>query len=187
MKRHPHNSTCRREKALTLVELMVCLALAAMLMAATLGSLRGLSQDRRATAGQTEAQWRLESLRQLLEADLEMADEIGFQNGELTLHTLRWIDGRSGRLDVLPCRVRYGVRTMDGRSWLCRRQEALVPGAAGGLTCELVGPEMVIAAVTAAGGDGLGGSPGGNLGSAAALSVQAVAGGQTAAWRLQRR
>lgn len=120
---------CRR-RGLTLLELMVCSALAALLMGGVLAIVSLLARDRQRLDRRDVASERSAALVSLLRRDLAGASrlEADDEGRRLVLTGYSGIDSRVRRHDNRPARVAYQIRRGDGsqtEASLTRTQEYL--------------------------------------------------------------
>jgi prepilin-type N-terminal cleavage/methylation domain-containing protein len=111
-------------RGFTLLELLACTALTALLMLAILKIVASLGASRAALARQPQVQpWRADLL-DTLRRDLTNASLVSFQAGGLTLVSHASLDPGDLTLGHQPSTVVYGLTTLGGRSWLVRRQSS---------------------------------------------------------------
>ena len=109
-------------KAFTLLELLACTALTALLMLAILKIVASLGASRAALARQPQVEpWRADLL-DTLRRDLTNASEVTFRPDGVTLVSHAWLDPEDMTLGHEPATVVYGLSALHGRTWLVRRQ-----------------------------------------------------------------
>ena len=109
-------------KAFTLLELLACTALTALLMLAILKIVASLGASRAALARQPQVQpWRADLL-DTLRRDLTNASQVTFQADGITLVSHASLDPADLTLGHQPATVAYALTTLHGRTWLVRRQ-----------------------------------------------------------------
>jgi prepilin-type N-terminal cleavage/methylation domain-containing protein len=113
----------RRNQALTLIELVAALAIVAMLMAAAVSVVAGLSRAERRDQARYESDYLAEPLARLLTGDLLQATQFEKTKEGYRLRTADCIDGRTLERKHLPCRVEYRVQRIGPRRWLVRDQQ----------------------------------------------------------------
>ena len=125
----------KEPKGLTLIELMVALAIAALLTTAVLGVtgrlLRAEVLNRRAAAGLS----RTSGLEYLLEMDLLHAQRFRCRDNGFELQSVAALRAEDLETAHLGSLVRYEVREIAGRSWLVRTQQSVAAGDFTRLVC----------------------------------------------------
>ena len=112
-------------KALTIVELTVALAIAGMLLAATLRVTSSLTRRGDWVKRRGESVGLREDIERVLAGDVVNADRCRNIEDGLVLETRACLDGEALELIHLPCHVRYQVREAGGTHWLIRTQQSL--------------------------------------------------------------
>jgi prepilin-type N-terminal cleavage/methylation domain-containing protein len=111
-------------KAFTLLELLACTALTALLMLAILKIVASLGASRAALARQPQVEFWRADLLDTLRRDLTNASQVRFQAGGITLVSHASLDPADLAFGHQPATVFYGVTTLHGRRWLVRRQSS---------------------------------------------------------------
>lgn len=114
----------RHRTGLTLIELTAAMAIAGMLMTATLGVSARLASRRRAEAVGTEDFARTQALGRLLEADVLPARRYRINDSGLWLETWSRLDRQTSARAHLPTIVNYEVRQVADDNWLVRLQQS---------------------------------------------------------------
>lgn len=109
---------------MTLVELLPALALAALLLAALMGVVKGLAQQRRALAERESPAWRQAFLEQL-RWDLLHARQMRSTPTRLTLEGFAARDFATGEATHRPTRVEYYIVEAGTQTWLLRQEAHL--------------------------------------------------------------
>ncbi len=119
----------RHRTAFTLVEMLAALMIAAMLLVGTLMVVRSLAQHMpRKLSDQREItpdSGVLQRLSDLLRRDLQHAQGMRFNRGQLRLIGYGAIDAASQMPSFRPARVVYAIEDIGGVAWLTRRQSDL--------------------------------------------------------------
>ena len=118
-----------RRTGLTLIELLATLAIATLLLGATLVVLAAMGRAERADIGRHETAFAPERLREILTIDLEHARRCRVDAGGVTLQTLARLRRTDLELEHVPTTVRYEVRRVGQESWLVRVQDDFIAGA----------------------------------------------------------
>jgi len=124
---------------LTLIELVVALAIAGMLMSATLGAVTAVSRAHALTAGADAAASGRNRLRAVLTADLCHTERYARTPDGLSLRTRARLNAKTLEIDHIPATVDYRVRRIDGRPWLLRVQK----GSRQGDLAEIMCPDVL--------------------------------------------
>jgi len=129
----------RRKNGLTLIELMVTLAITAILVTAALGAITTLTRLDKADQARDEATSIAPRVRTVLETDLTHAKRFATRDSGFVLQTVAAVKADSMELEHLPTTVTYTVRQVAGRQWLVRSQRSEI-----GSDCftELVAPDI---------------------------------------------
>jgi prepilin-type N-terminal cleavage/methylation domain-containing protein len=139
-------------RAFTLLELLACTALTAMLMLAVLQIVGSLGASRAVLARRPQVQpWRADLL-DTLRRDLTNASQVTFQSGGMTLVGHASLDPADLTLGHQPATIVYGLTTLHGRTWLVRRQSPRDTLANTSPFAELLSPDVTAFSVRPATG-----------------------------------
>lgn len=131
-----------RAKALTLVEMMVALSIAAVLLAGTLTVTARLPRSQGRLHQRSERSSVTEALSRLLCLDVLQADQVRLSPNSVELRTHATLSP-AGEVRHVPGLVTYGLRDLGGRTWLYRQQQCADGKASMALVCSgITGLEM---------------------------------------------
>jgi hypothetical protein len=147
---------------MTLVELLAATILAAMLMAAVLGVLKGVTREQRALRGSASPMgWQTQLIRQL-EWDLTNSRTLKMTASGFRLHGFAGRDFVSGAPLHCRTRIEYAVENMRGKSFLMRSEAHLNSPSLDNQSFDLVCNQIERIVLT----PGQGGAPAANAGTA---------------------
>lgn len=138
----------RRQAGFTLIEIVVALAISAMLAIAAMGVVAGLARSERAQ-GRSRSRESLEAgMRGLLARDIRQADQYRTTQDGIELHTWQALDPAT--LDGLHLEsvVGYKVAETSRHMWLVREQKSEIGGNLTELVCRGVTAVRLDASVT---------------------------------------
>lgn len=135
-----------RPTGLTLVEMVVALAIAAVLLAGTLTVTARLPRSQGRLHQRTERSSVTEALSRLLNLDVLQADQVRLLPNRVELRTHATLSP-AGEVRHVPGFVAYSLRDVSGRTWLVRRQQCADGKTSTALVCsEVTGVEMPLPA-----------------------------------------
>jgi prepilin-type N-terminal cleavage/methylation domain-containing protein len=119
---------------LTLVEMVVALAIAAVLLAGTLTVTAHLPRSQGRLHQRSERSNVTEAVARLFDLDVLQADQVRLTPNSVELRTHATLSP-AGEVRHVPGFVTYGLRSVSGRTWLYRRQQCADGKVSTALVC----------------------------------------------------
>lgn len=112
-----------RRKGMTLIELLVALAIVALVTAGVLGVVTNLSRGQGNRRQELLASRMENGLEKLLRIDFQHATKLQRQGNGFLLTSDAGLAEDTRELEHLPCEIRYEIKTIAERNWLLRYQK----------------------------------------------------------------